>query len=77
MINPATYTEVLPSSTNWSRTGGIDSNIPLYNDSTISYSDSATYYNGYNGNTTTVDDVKFSVFTEAGSVAKSAYTDVT
>lgn len=48
--------------TNWARASGIDTNVPTYNDFTISYSDPLTYYNGYNANTITEDDVHFTAY---------------
>ena len=65
-----------PANASWSRPGGVDSGN-TYDDSTVSYDDSLVYYDGFDATTITSDDVKFSTFTDAGTPATSAWTDIT
>lgn len=56
-MSTATWTPATnASSSQWSKNkarSDLQDAAPLYNDSTITYSDSLIYYNGYNSTTTT------------------------
>lgn len=60
------------SKSNWSRTSGIDTSIPIYDDPTISYDDSIEYYDGYNAATITTEDVKFDNWSATAEIPLNA-----
>ena len=76
-VVPSAYTEASQDTTTWVRTSGIDTSIPVYDDSTISYDDSTEYYDGYNANTITEEDVVFAQYTSDVVVTNTAWTDIT
>ena len=59
------------------RNSGIDTSVPTYNDSTVSYNDSLEYYDGYDANTITEEDVKFAAYTEIAIPANASWSDIT
>lgn len=62
-----------PANASWLRTSGIDASIPLYDDATISYDDITEYYDGYNANIITEDDVKFDSWVNSGTLLNSSW----
>jgi len=76
VVNTA-WAEPSAESTAWARNSGIDTSVPTYDDSSVTYDQATEYYDGYNANIITEDDVKFSQFTDAGVPANAAWTDVT
>lgn len=65
------------NNTAWSRAGGIDTDVPTYDDPLVSYNDSSVFYDGYDATAITGDDVRFSTFTNSGTPANAAWTDIT
>lgn len=76
-INNSAYTETNPANATWARNSGIDTSVPTYSDSTISYSEATEFYNGYDATTITEDDVKFSAYSDSGTPANAVWTDTT
>ena len=71
------WTEPTQNTTAWARNSGIDTSVPTYNDSTVSYNDPLEYYDGYDANTITEEDVKFAAYTEIAIPANASWSDIT
>lgn len=71
------FTETNPNTSAWARNSGIDTDVPTYNDATISYDDSATYFDGYAADVITTDDVCFSAWSGDNVPSLSSWTDAT
>ena len=71
------YTETDPDTSAWARNSGIDTSVPTYSDSSISYSEATEFYNGYDATTITEDDVKFSTYLDSGIPANATWVDIT
>lgn len=69
------WSEPSENTTAWARNSGIDTSVPTYSDSTVSYSDPLEYYNGYPADTITSDDVRFSAWSTDSGVNNSGWTD--
>lgn len=77
MVNKSNWTNSqTPASASWSRAGGIDTNVPAYDDATLAYDDSATYYDGFNATTITTEDVKFDNWTNTQTPSNSTWIDI-
>lgn len=59
----------------WARTSGIDTNIRLYDDLTISYDDSLVFYDDYDAATITTEDIKFDNWATVGNVNNGNWSD--
>lgn len=75
-IAPTSYTETAPNTTLWARNSGIDTSVPTYDDLTVYYDTLLTYYDGYNANIITQEDVKFAAYTEIAIPANANWTEV-
>lgn len=71
------FSEVDITNTAWARNSGIDTSIPTYDDSTLTYDEITEYYDGFNSNIITEDDVHFSAITDETPPANSSWTDIT
>ena len=76
-INNSAYTETNPANATWARNSGIDTSVPTYDDSTISYDEATEYYDGYAADVITVDDTRFANYTSDSTPSASNWTDNT